>query len=142
MPWRGVTVSEQREEFLKDYRLGYYSVSALADRYSISRKTAHKWIERVKCHGEEGYHELSRRPHHSPGQTDREIVRELVELRRARPNRGPAKLLDQLQRRYPEWELPGVSTAARILAREKLANLRRKAGWVVGMRVSSMSSAS
>ena len=32
MPWRGVTVSEQRQRFLKDYRLSYYSVTELADR--------------------------------------------------------------------------------------------------------------
>ena len=42
MPWRGVTVSEQRQRFLKDYRLSYYSVTELADRFSVSRKTAHK----------------------------------------------------------------------------------------------------
>jgi transposase InsO family protein len=126
MPWRGVTVSEQRQEFLKDYRLGYYLVSDLADRYSISRKTAHKWIERLNRHGEEGYHELSRRPHLSPGQTDPAIVSELVELRKKRPNRGPAKLLDQLQRRHPEWDLPSISTAARILAREGLVRPRRR----------------
>lgn len=126
MPWRGVTVSEQRQEFLNDYRLGYYSVSDLADRYSISRKTAHKWIDRLKRHGEEGYRELSRRPHHSPGETGPQIVQELVELRKVRPNRGPAKLLDQLQRRHPEWELPSVSTAARILAREGLVRPRRR----------------
>jgi len=40
MPWRGVTVSEQRERFLEDYRLNYYSLSDLAERFNISRKTA------------------------------------------------------------------------------------------------------
>ena len=41
MPWKGVTVSEQRQRFLEDYQLSYYSVSELAERFSISRKTAH-----------------------------------------------------------------------------------------------------
>ena len=40
MPWRGVTVSEQRERFLEDYRLNYYSLSELAERFNVSRKTA------------------------------------------------------------------------------------------------------
>lgn len=126
MPWKGVTVSEARQEFLKDHRLGWYSVSELADRHSISRRTAHKWIKRAEEWGENGYHELSRRPQHSPGQTGPAIVQELVELRKARPNRGPAKLLDQLQRRHPEMELPSVATAARILAREGLVRPRRR----------------
>ena len=45
MPWRGVTVSEQRQRFLEDHKLSYlsyYSVTELADRFSVSRKTAHK----------------------------------------------------------------------------------------------------
>ncbi len=126
MPWKGVTVSEARQEFLKDYRLGWYPVSELADRHSISRKTAHKWIKRAEEWGENGYQELSRRPHHSPGQTEPAIVQALVELRKARPHRGPAKLLDQLQRRHPEMELPSVATVGRILAREGLVRPRRR----------------
>ena len=41
MPWKGVTVSEQRQRFLEDYQLNYYSISELAERFGISRKTAH-----------------------------------------------------------------------------------------------------
>jgi len=55
MPWRSVTVSEQRERFIEDYQLNYYSVTELAERFGISRKTANthpghqgKWIERFK----------------------------------------------------------------------------------------------
>ena len=50
----------------------------------------------------------------------------LVELRKAPPNRRPAKLLDQLQRWHPEWNLSSVSTAARILAGEGLVRNRRR----------------
>ena len=65
MPWRGVTMSEQRQRFLEDHKLSYlsyYSVTELAERFSISRKTAHKWINRYKEHGQRGFHERSRRP--------------------------------------------------------------------------------
>ena len=41
MPWRGVTVSEQRQRFLEDYQLNYYPVTELAERFGISRKTAY-----------------------------------------------------------------------------------------------------
>ena len=126
MPWEGVTVSEARERLLEDWKLNYYSKTELAERHSITRKTVHKWIDRFEQEGLAGYHEHSRRPHHSPAQTDGEIVHELVELRKARPNRGPAKLLDQLQRRHPDWELPSVPTVVRILAREGLVRPRRR----------------
>ena len=46
MPWNEVTVKEQRENFIRDYRCQYYSVSELAERFGISRKTAYKWIGR------------------------------------------------------------------------------------------------
>ena len=59
MPWRGVTVNEQRQRFLEDYQLNYYSVIELAECFSISRTTAYKWINRFKQFGESRYHELS-----------------------------------------------------------------------------------
>ena len=126
MPWRGVTVSEQRQRFIEDYELNYYSVTELAERFSISRKTAHKWINRFKKHGQAGFHEHSRRPHSCPWQTDAAIVEELVKFRKAHPRWGPRKLLDLMQRRDPERELPAVSTAAQILSREGLIKPRRR----------------
>jgi len=38
MPWKGVTVSEQRQRFLEDYQLNYYSITELSERYRISGK--------------------------------------------------------------------------------------------------------
>ncbi len=126
MPWKGVTVSEQRQRFLEDYRLSYYSITELAERFSISRKTAHKWINRYKEHGQRGFHERSRRPHHYPRQTDAAIVEELVTLRKRHPCWGARKLLNLMQRRDPKRELPAVSTGARILARQGLVKPRRR----------------
>jgi len=126
MPWRGVTVSEQRQRFLEDYQLNYYSITELAERFCITRKTAHKWINRFKQHGQIGFHELSRRPHSCPWQTDAAIVEELVKLRNAHPTWGPRKLLDTMHRRDPERQLPAISTAALILARNGLVRPRRR----------------
>jgi transposase InsO family protein len=126
MPWKGVTVSEQRQRFLEDYRLSYYSITELAERFSISRKTAHKWINRYKEHGQRGFRERSRRPHRYPRQTDAAIVEELVALRKRHPRWGARKLLNLMQRRDPRRELPAVSTGARILARQGLVHPRRR----------------
>ncbi len=102
MPWRGVTVSEQRQRFIEDFELNYYSVTELAERFEISRTTAYKWINRFKKHGQAGFHEHFRRPHSCPWQTDEAIVEELVKRRIVHPHWGPRKLLDLMQRRDPE----------------------------------------
>ena len=111
MPWKGVTVSEERQRFIEAYRLGYYTVSDLADRFSVSRTTAHKWIRRHGLSGDNGFHELSRRPYNSPSQTDLVIARELVTLRKAHPSWGARKLLDLMLRRGTSRHLPSPSTA-------------------------------
>ena len=54
MPWEGVTVSEQRENLIRDYADGYYSKTELAERFGVSRKTVHKWINRFKAEGLKG----------------------------------------------------------------------------------------
>ncbi len=126
MPWGGVTVSEQRQRFLEDYQRQYYSVTDLAERFSISRKTAYKWIDRYREYGERGYQELSRRPHSCPWQTDPVIVEELVTLRKAHPSWGSRKLLDLMHRRHRSWQPPAPSTASLILARRGLVRSVRR----------------
>jgi putative transposase len=126
MPWRGVTVSEQRERFLEDYRLNYYSLSELAERFNISRKTAYKWIDRFNNYGKQGYQELSRRPHSCPWQADPNIAEQLIGLRKAHRSYGPRKLLHLLKERHPRWTLPAPSTVARILAHQGLVRAKRR----------------
>src|SRR3989304_129176 len=125
MPWKGVTMNEQRQRFLEDYKLNVYTTTDLADRFGISRRTAHKWIDRFEQSGLSGYHELSRRPHSSPSQTDPAIVQQIVDLRVAHPRWGPAILLDLLRKRRPKAHLPSVSTPARILSRNGLVPPRQ-----------------
>src|SRR3972149_2664008 len=140
MPWKGVTMNEQRQRFLEDYKLNVYTTTDLADRFGISRRTAHKWIDRFEQSGLSGYHELSRRPHSSPSQTDPAIVQQIVDLRVAHPRWGPAILLDLPRKRRPKAHpppapprrrpptphLPTVPPAARILSRNGLVRPRRR----------------
>ncbi len=121
MPWEGVTVSEQRQNFIRDYVSGIYSRTELAKAFSISRKTAYKWINRFNEEGRGGLEERSRRPHSCPWQTETEIVQEIVRLREARPRMGPKKLIHRLKKRHRGQDLPAISTIAHILSREGLA---------------------
>jgi transposase InsO family protein len=119
-------MNEERQRFLQEHSLRYYSVSDLADRFSVSRQTAHKWIRRHKLSGDNGFHELSRRPYNSPAKTDLATAQELLTLRRAHPSWGARKLLDLMHHRDPSRQLPSPSTACRILLREGLARSRRR----------------
>jgi transposase InsO family protein len=121
MPWKGVTVAEQRKNFIRDYRLNYYSITDLAERFSISRKTAYKWIGRWEAGGLEALAEQSRRPHGCPWQTSERIGKELIGLRQAHPRWGPRKLLNLIERKHRSWKLPAISTAAKILKEAGLA---------------------
>jgi putative transposase len=101
MPWEGVTVSEQRQNFIRDYIGGCYSRTELAQAFSISRKTAYKWINWFKGEGKAGLQEHSRRPRSRPWQTEAKVAEAIVSLWKVRPSMGPKKLREVLRRRHP-----------------------------------------
>jgi transposase InsO family protein len=119
-------VREQKQRFIEDYLLNYYSITELARRFGITRKTAHKWIKRYLEQGPSGLEEQSRRPHSCPWQTDPAVAAEIVALREKHPSWGPKKLLNVLEHRGPERPLPSIATAARILDRAGLVKRRRR----------------
>jgi transposase-like protein len=43
MPWHETEPMKERHQFIAQYLSGLYSVSELAARFGISRKTAYKW---------------------------------------------------------------------------------------------------
>jgi len=126
MPWEGVAVSEQRQRFIEDFLLNYYSITELAQRFSISRKTAHKWINRYLEQGPAGLEEQSRRPHSCPWQTDPAVAARIVTMREKHPSWGPKKILDVIGRRDPGMNLPAISTTAKILADAGMVKPRRR----------------
>ena len=66
MPWLETSPMDQRMQFIVDYQRGLQSMTELADRFDISRKTAYKWIERHETGGATGLADRSRRPHACP----------------------------------------------------------------------------
>jgi transposase InsO family protein len=115
----------ERVRFVADVERAELTVKELCERYAVSRKTGYKWLARYERKGPEGLVDLSRRPHESPGATDRQIVAALEELRRRHPTWGAGKLLKVLGRREPRWKLPQRSTGCAILKRAGLVRQRR-----------------
>ena len=131
MSWKGVTVMDQKIRFISEYLNNYFAVSELCKQFEISRKTGYKWIGRYKQFGSEGLKDQSRKPVACPHKTDSKIINAIKSIRLKHPHWGPTKLLVRLEKRYPNWIFPAISTTADILKREGLIvpgkrRLRRK----------------
>jgi transposase InsO family protein len=117
---------DQRERFIRDHRLGLYTMAERCARYGISRKTGYKWLGRFEEGGRLGLQDRSRAPHRCPHRIGRDVAAVICAARRQHPSWGPAKLLAWLQPRYPDLEWPAVSTAGDLLARRGLVKKRRR----------------
>ena len=62
-----------------------WPVARAAERFQVSRPTAHRWATRYRDQGPAGMADRSSRPHHSPHRTPAPVVRKIVHLRYARP---------------------------------------------------------
>lgn len=124
MPWKEKTPVELRAEFVDAARSGLYSMSELCDRYGVSRKTGYKWLNRFEAAGAAGLKDRSRAPLTSPQRISAPVTALILEARRAHPTWGPHKVLDYLHAHHEGMELPAVSTAGDLMAREGLTQRR------------------
>ena len=58
-----------------------WPVARAAERFQVSRPTAHRWAQRYRDQGVAGMADRSSRPHHSPRRTPPPLVRKVVHLR-------------------------------------------------------------
>jgi len=129
MPWQELSPMEQRLQLVRDYQSGLFTMTELAAQYGICRKTGYKWVDRfVEAEADvRALADRSRRPHTSPHATAREVVDELIAMRRRYPHRGPKKLLAMGAKAHPGWEWPSCSTASAWLKHAGLVAPRRRA---------------
>jgi putative transposase len=102
MPWKATSVKEAKKQFISDWQRGEEPVTALCERYGISRETGFPWKRRIEEEGRQGLQERSRAPHHHGRATAAELVVELIEARKRKPYWGPKKLLAMLSKAHPE----------------------------------------
>ncbi len=126
MPWRESCAMDGRVEFIGEWLSGLSSVVDLADRYGISRKTAHKWIGRYREEGPAGLRERSCAPLAHGGSTSPELVEAILQQKEARPGWGPLKIVAKLSQLRPGEAWPAPSTAGEILKRAGLVRPRRR----------------
>jgi len=117
MAWGMVDVAEQRIAFVVRASGREKPISELCKDAKISRPTGYSWLRRFQAGGLAAVAEKSRRPHHSPTRTGKDLEQRIVELRKKRPDWGARKLHSLLQ--GEGLELP-VITIHRILVRNDL----------------------
>ena len=117
MPWSEMSRMDSRAEFLILAQAEGANISALSRRFSISRKTAYKWLGRAAAG--EGVEDRSRRPHQSPRQTSAEIEAAVLTLRERHPSWGGRKIRARL-RDLGAATMPAASTISGILHRHGL----------------------
>ncbi|HMB07741.1 MAG TPA: IS481 family transposase [Isosphaeraceae bacterium] len=92
MPWNEVSLMSLRLEFVALATAEGANVRELCRRYSISPKTAYKWITRHQAGGPAALADRARRPACSPGRCPEPIEAEVLRLRDAHPAWGGRKL--------------------------------------------------
>jgi transposase InsO family protein len=119
MPWKEQTPMSQRKAFIEAAQQAGANISALSRKYGISRKTAYKWLKRLREAGAGGLEDQSRRPKHSPRHTGAEVEAEVCSVRRQHPAWGGRKIHRVLQNQGRQ-DVPAISTITTILHRAGL----------------------
>lgn len=83
----------------------------LCRRFNVQPRILYKWLERYRALGADGLADRSRRPHRSPGRTDRLVEAAVLAVRRDNPAWGGRKIAASLRRQGVEAPAPSTITA-------------------------------
>jgi putative transposase len=123
MPWKENRTMDLRVQVIQDYEEGE-SISALAEVYSVSRKTIYKWLARHAGEGVAGLADRSRMPHVSPHRLGDDVIAHIIAARQ-RWRWGPRKLRIKLAAAHPHIAWPAASTIGEVLKRAGLTHRRK-----------------
>jgi transposase InsO family protein len=114
MPWREVSIMEERREFVRLALLEGSNRRELCARFGIHPDTGYKWLNRWQA-GDSALGDRSRRPQHSPKRCAPELEDAVLRLRAAHPAWGARKLARCVER--AGLKPPAASTVHAILQR-------------------------
>jgi transposase-like protein len=92
MPWREVSLMDQRKELVRLLQQPDVNRRELCRRFGISPKTAYKWLARASTAEAEWALDRSRRPQGSPTQSGKELEAAVLAVRDAHPAWGARKI--------------------------------------------------
>jgi putative transposase len=122
---------DQRLAFIAEWLRDEWTMTDLAERYRISRKTAYKWVDRYEADPAAGLADRSRAPKAHGRAMAASMRAAILALRRGHPQWGPKKLRAILRERHPGEVWPAASTMGDLLRREGVSQRRRRTRYVV-----------
>jgi transposase InsO family protein len=117
MPWRELSVMDQREEFVKLALAPGVSRAELCRRFGVSRSNGYKWIGRYVAEGRAGLTDRSRRPHRSPTRTEAAVEAQVLRIRAESNGAWGGRKIARVMRRDGPEPVPAESTITEILRR-------------------------
>lgn len=126
MPWKESSLMCERLEFIKACLVRTETIVAICDRFGVSEKTGHKWLDRFRQGGEAALHDRSHAPLTHRHRITGDVAREILQLRKRYPLYGPVKLRDWLVQRYPDRHWPAASSIGDLLTRAGVVRRRRR----------------
>ena len=121
MPWKSVSIMDNRREFVRLAGQGGVSIAELCRRFGISRQTGFTLIRRYREEGDAGLKDRSRRPHTSPRRSPEGVETRVLALRDENTCWGGRKLARRL-RDLDIPDVPSPSTVTEILRRHGRLN--------------------
>ncbi len=112
-----LSMVEQRYDAVREVLDGA-TVTDVATRYGVDRRTLHRWLVRYATEGLAALADKSSKPDRCPHQVAPEIEARIVELRRSHPGWGPRTILNKLSRELEA--VPSRSAIYRCLVRHSL----------------------
>jgi putative transposase len=126
MPWKNACSPQQRWQFLREWLRRKIPLAQLCRCWSISRKTAYKWMQRFTLRGRPGLQDrrrVAQRVHNRPS---RVWLARIRRWRARHPRWGAPKLRWALRRRFGWRALPSEAAISRWLQRWGLSRPRRR----------------
>jgi putative transposase len=128
MPWQERCAMDERVSFLAEYLTGLWTMTELCDRFSISRKTGYKWVQRYDAGGRPALADQPRRPHGHPHAVPERVVQRLLEVRARFPRWSMGKVVTWAARRYPRTAWPCRTTAYELMRRAGVPRAPKRPG--------------
>ena len=112
-------MSEQRYQAVLAVISDGETISSVAARFGVHRKTVHGWLARYEADGLEGLRDRSHRPRSCPHQIRASVEALVATMRSSHPGWGPRRLVFELGRAGVE-PVPSESAVYRCLVRLNL----------------------
>jgi putative transposase len=126
MPWRMEKPMDQKVKAISYWLEGEMGISELAVKFGVSRKTLYKLVNRYIKYGVNGLEEMSRAAHRHPNITGSSKIERIIAFKLKHKHWGPKKIIDCLERIYPDENWPSSSTAGEWLKKNDLVKNRKK----------------